>query len=76
MKQNTLPDHFCIAVVGHQGWSRDPDSLARYALGVTLEIMGQEIFIYDPLRTAVIELQAQVEVEAEVEAEAEVEVDE
>jgi len=72
VKSNTLPDHFCIAVVGHQGWSRDPDSSARYALAVTLEIMGQEISIYDPLRTAVIELQAQVEAEAEVEAEVEV----
>ena len=76
VKSNTLPDHFCIAVVGHQGWSRDPDSSAKYALAVTLEIMGQEISIYDPLRTAIIELQAQVAVEAEAETEAEVEVDE
>jgi hypothetical protein len=74
VKSNTLPDHFCIAVVGHQGWSHDPDSAARYALVVTFEILGQEISIYEPLRTAVIELQAQVE--AEVESEAEVEVNE
>jgi hypothetical protein len=74
VKSNTLPDHFCIAVVGHQGWSHDPDSAARYALAVTFEILGQEISIYEPLRTAVIELQAQVE--AEVESEAEIEVNE
>jgi len=43
VKSNTLPDHFCIAVVGHPGWSHDPDSAARYALAVTLEILGQEI---------------------------------
>jgi hypothetical protein len=72
VKSNTLPDHFCIAVVGHQGWSHDPDSAARYALAVTFEILGQEISIYEPLRTAVIELQAQVETEIEEEVEVEV----
>jgi hypothetical protein len=75
VKSNTLPDHFCIAVRGHQGWSRDPDTTARYALAVTFEIVGQEISIYDPLRTAVLELQAQIETEVETEVEVEVEVD-
>lgn len=74
VKSNTLPDHFCIAVVGHQGWSHDTDAAARYAFAVTFEILGREIAIYDPLRTAVMELQD--EVEAEIEAEAEVEVEE
>jgi len=76
VKSNSLPVQFCIAVVGHAGWSHDPDSTARYALTVTLEILGQEIPIYEPLRTAVIELEAQVEAEVEAEAEAEVEIDE
>ena len=67
VKSNRLPDHFCIAVVGHQGWSHDPDSTARYALVVSLDVVGQEIAIYEPLRAAVIELEAQVgELEAEV----------
>src|SRR6266404_2016734 len=74
VKSTDLPPQFCIAVVGHEGWRRDPDSTARYGLTVTFEILGQEIPIYEPLRTAVIELQA--EVEAEAEAEAEIEVDE
>jgi hypothetical protein len=73
VRSNTLPEHFCIAVHGHQGWSRDPDSTARYALAVAFEIVGQEISIYEPLRAAVNELQA--EIEAEVETEVEVEVD-
>lgn len=72
VKSNALPDHFCIAVRGHQGWSRDPDTTARYALAVTFEIVGQEISIYDPLRTAVIELQTQIETEVEAEMEVEV----
>jgi hypothetical protein len=72
VRSNQLPDHFCIAVVGHQGWSHDPDSTARYTLAVTFEILGQEVSIYDPLRVAIAELQAEV---AEIEAEAEVEID-
>jgi hypothetical protein len=72
VRSNTLPDHFCIAVVGHQGWSRDPDSAARYVLVVTFEILGQEINIYEPLRIAVQELQAEIE-NMEVEAEVEIE---
>jgi Subtilase family len=73
VKSNTLPDHFCIAVIGHAGWSHDPDSTARYALAVTLQILGEEIAIYEPLRTAIIELQTEVGVEVEAEAEIEVE---
>jgi hypothetical protein len=73
VKSNTLPNDFCIAVVGHKGWSHDPDSTASYTLAVTLEILGQEISIYEPLRTAVIELQ-KIEAEVEAETEAEVEV--
>jgi Subtilase family len=73
VRSNTLPDHFCIAVVGHQGWSHDPDSVARYVLAVTFEVVGQEISIYEPLRTAVIELQAEID---ELGTEVEVEVDE
>ena len=72
VKSNTLPDHFCIAVVGHQGWSKDPDATARYSLAVTFEILGQEIPIYEPIRTAMLELQAQigaVEIEDELEVE-------
>jgi hypothetical protein len=74
VKSNSLPEHFCIAVRGHEGWSNDPDTSARYALAVTFEIVGQEISIHDPLRTAVLELQTQIETELEVDAEAEVEV--
>ncbi len=67
VKSNALPDDFCIAVRGHQGWSRDPDAAARYVLVVTFDIVGQEIPIYTLLRTAVLELQSEVEAEIEVE---------
>ncbi len=77
VKSHALPSNFCIAVRGHEGWSRDPDSTASYSLAVTFEILGQEIAIYDALRTAVIELhelEAETEIE-EIEAEAEEEVE-
>lgn len=73
VRSNSLPDHFCIAVVGHQGWSHDPDSTARYALAVSFEILGGEIAIYEPLRVAIAELQAQAETEIDTEVEVEVE---
>lgn len=74
VKSNALPEDMCIAVRGHQGWSHDPDSVARYTLAVTFEIVGQEIPIYEPLRAAALELES--EVEAEMEAEIEVETEE
>lgn len=69
VKSNTLPDHFCIAVRGHKGWSQDPDSTAKYALAVTFEIVGKEIEIYDALRVEVNELRASIESEIESELE-------
>jgi hypothetical protein len=72
VKSNALPEHFCIAVVGHEGWSHDPDATAQYCLAVTLEIQGQEVTIYDPLRVAVEALRAEIgEVEDEVVVEVE-----
>ena len=68
-KSNALPEDFCIAIVGHEGWSQDPDSIARYTLAVSMEMIGKEIPIYDRLRVSVENLRAQVEAEAEVEVE-------
>jgi hypothetical protein len=73
VKSNALPEHFCIAVIGHEGWNHDPDATAKYCLAVTLEIQGQEISIYDPLRIAVEDLQAEI---GEIAMEATVEVEE
>jgi hypothetical protein len=67
VKSNALPSDFCIAVVGHEGWSRDPDTSARYTAAVTFEILGQEIPIYEPLRVSAEELRLQLTEEVEVE---------
>lgn len=55
--------------MGHEGWSKDPDSEARYALAVSFEVVGREIAIYDGLRVAIEELQAELETEVEAEVE-------
>ncbi len=70
VKSNTLPDHFCIAVVGHLRVER---SDAPASLAVSFEILGQEIEIYEPLRVAVHELQSQLEAEIKTEAEIDIE---
>lgn len=75
VRSNQLPKDFCVAIMGHEGWSKDPDAEATYALAVTFEIVGREIPIYQEVRVAVDELRAQVELEAELEAEVEVEVE-
>lgn len=71
VKSNALPENFCIAVVGHRGWSHDPDSTARYAITVSFEVVDKRIAIYDPLSVAVQELKAEIEAEIEVNVETE-----
>lgn len=69
VKSNALPEDFCIAVVGHEGWSKDPDSAATYTLAVSVEMVGKEIPIYELLRVSVENLKVEVEAEAEAEVE-------
>jgi len=69
VKSNALPEDFCIAVMGHEGWSKDPDSAATYTLAVSIEMLGKEIPIYERLRVSVENLKAEVEAEIEVEVE-------
>jgi Subtilase family len=69
VKSGSLPEDFCIAVVGHQGWSTDPESTATYALTVSIEVLGKQVQIYDHIRIANDELRVEVESEAEVDVE-------
>ena len=69
VKSNELPEHFCIAVNGHQGWSKDPDSKAKYALVVSFEIVGREIPIYSDMQVAVDELEIELSSVSQVEIE-------
>lgn len=67
VKSNQLPESFCVAVVGHEGWSRDPDSTAKYSLAVSFDVLGREVPIYEMLRVAVEQLQAELKTEIEIE---------
>ena len=69
LKSNELPTDLCFAVRGHRGWSHDPDAVARYVFAVTIDVIGQEIEIYEPLRVSVGELETELGVELEIEVE-------
>ena len=56
-----------MSLIGHECWSKVPDSAARYALAVSFEVVGREIAIYDDLRVAVDELQSELKTEIELE---------
>jgi len=62
MKLHQLPENFCVAVRGHKGWSRDPNSQARYALAVSFDVLSEEIQIYEEVRAEVELAEAEVDV--------------
>lgn len=59
-----LPEHFCIAVVGHPGWDQRPDASARYCLCVTIEILEGsvgELSLYNEIEALNVELPVELE---------------
>ncbi|MBM7112122.1 S8 family serine peptidase [Archangium primigenium] len=45
-----LPSSFCVAVVGHPGWDKDPNASATYSLAVSFESLERDVSIYEPIR--------------------------
>lgn len=72
VSSNSLPERFCVAVMGHEGWSQDPDAKAKYSLVVSIEVLSKEIEIYEPLRAAVEELEAQLHAGTELEVDVQI----
>ena len=66
VKSNELPENFCVAVIGHKGWSQDPETEAKFALAVSFESVTQELEIHEQLEVAVDELVLELETEVEV----------
>lgn len=66
VKSYDLPTDFCIAVVGHVGWDKDPDASAKYSLVVSFEAIDQDLQLYSEIASAVRSVVAIEEVEAEV----------
>jgi len=50
LKSHELPIDFCIAVVGHRGWDKDPDAFAKYSLAVSFEAVNEDLEIYEMIR--------------------------
>jgi hypothetical protein len=46
LKAHELPETFAVAVRGHNGWSKDPNSTANFALVVTIEAEACPVPIY------------------------------
>lgn len=65
-----LPEEFCIAVQGHNGWSKSNEHYAKYSLAISFEAINRDLEIYN-----LFEIQTEAEVEAEQEIEAEIEID-
>lgn len=62
VKSYGLREGFCIAVVGHEGWNKDPAATVPYSLVVSFEAINSEISIYD----AFVKVQQPLKVQQEV----------
>ncbi len=60
IKSNQLPKDFCVAVIAHGGWSKDPETEAKFALTVSFESVNQELRIHEFLEVSIEELQAEL----------------
>ena len=56
VKSYQLPKTFCVAVIGHRGWSIDPENEAKFSLAVSFESLDQKIEIHERLENAVNDL--------------------
>jgi hypothetical protein len=52
VKAYELPETFAVAVRGHSGWSKDPNSAAKFALAVTIEAEACPVPIYSRIEQA------------------------
>ncbi|PSN15956.1 subtilase family protease [filamentous cyanobacterium CCT1] len=62
VKSYNLREGFCIAVVGHEGWNKNPEVTVPYSLVVSFEAVSSEISIYEPF----VQVQQQLQVQEQV----------
>lgn len=62
-----LPEEFCIAVIGHKGWSTNGEHVAKYAMCVSFEAINGDVDIYAPFAQVEIPLETEQEIETEIE---------
>lgn len=61
-----LPEDFCIAVIGHQGWDKHPDSAANYSLAICFEAINNDLEIYSSIETAIEAILYKQQIQAEI----------
>ncbi len=67
IKSRQLSSGFCIGVVGHPGWDKDPDSKAKYSLAISFESVNSDLELYSQIQIAnEIEIEQEQEVEIEI----------
>lgn len=66
VKSHQLPTDFCIAVVGHIGWDKDPAATAKYSLVISFEAIDEDLQIYSEIENSVRSVVAIEEVEMEI----------
>ena len=60
---HSLPQSFCVAVLGHKGWAENEENAARYAMAISFESIDGDLLIYNLLRA---QIQSQVQVRVKV----------
>ena len=67
VKAHELPETLAVAVRGHNGWSKDPNSTAKFALAVTIEAEACPVPIYARIQQEQAVRLEQIQAKAEVE---------
>ena len=63
VKSFQLPDEFIVAIRGHKGWEKDPESKVPYAVVISFESLEAGINLYEQIRIAnEIEIQIQQQI--------------
>lgn len=68
VKSYELPESFCIAVVGHEGWNQDKNAEAPFALAVSFEAVNSDVDVYMPF------LEAEAKVATEIKAQQQIQI--
>lgn len=66
IKSYKLREGFCIAVVGHEGWDKNPEATVPYSLVVSFEAINSEVPIYNAFVQVQQPLQVQEKVQLRV----------
>jgi subtilisin family serine protease len=60
---HSLPEEFCLAVIGRPGWSKDPADKAKYALAISFEAVDGDLEIYQPIKLQLENMLTQIQLQ-------------